>query len=302
MNSLFVDYELIITSKILIKKLGFLSFNKKLNININDYYLFYLNPNFFENIKKKKNFIFVGYNLRLESPILNIKLRKKKIKEGILFFTIGSIFNDNLNCKNLGLNINNLLNYLYGKNKISSFIIKNSKILYKNILDSNIFLFGNNIISRLDNKSIINTIYKYNTLLNFLYKKFNYISNFFFEFCRNNLFYIFEKNIININLNILYLNLSTILYEEFNLINNIHNIEKISNNDIVYLLGVDNFFLKKIKFSIFQGHHINLEYLNIDLIFPSTTFLEKLSNYIDIEGNYLQTNFVLFPPVFCRND
>lgn len=303
LNSIFTDYELIITSKILMKKLGFLSFNKKININVNDYYLFYLNPNFFENIKKK-TFIFVGYNLRLESPILNIKLRKKKLKEGVLFFMIGSIFNDNLGCKNIGLNIKNLINYLYGKTKISNLILKNNKKLNinNNILDLNVFLLGNNIISRLDNKSIMNIIYKNNKNLNFLYNKFNSISNFFFEFCRYNLYYIFEKKDININLNVLYLNLSTILYEELNLINNVHNIEKISNNDIVYLLGIDNFKYKKLKFSIFQGHHINLEYLNIDLIFPSTTFLEKLSNYLDIEGNFLQTNFVLFPPVFSRND
>lgn len=303
LNSIFVDYELIITSKILIKKLGFSSFNKKININVNDYYLFYLNPNFFENIKKKKTFIFVGYNLRLESPILNIKLRKKKLKEGILFLMIGSVFNDNLGCKNLGLNIKNLINYLYGRTKISNLILKNNKKLnINNILDSNVFLFGNNIVSRLDNKSIMNIIYKYNKKLNFVYNKLNSISNFFFNFCKYNLPYIFEKKDININLNILYLNLSTILYEELNLINNVHNIEKISNNDIVYLLGIDDFKYKKLKFSVFQGHHINLEYLNIDLIFPSTTFLEKLSNYLDIEGNFLQTNFVLFPPVFCRND
>jgi len=275
-----------------------------MNINVNDYYLFYLNPNFYENIKKKKTFIFVGYNLRLESPILNIKLRKKKLKEGVLFFMIGSIFNDNLGSKNIGLNVKNLINYLYGKTKISNLILKNNKKLNinNNILNSNVFLFGNNIISRLDNKSIMNIIYKNNKNLNFVNNKLNSVSNFFFEFCKYNLSYIFEKKDININLNILYLNLSTILYEELNLINNVHNIEKISNNDIIYLLGIDDFKHKKSKFSIFQGHHINLEYLNIDLIFPSTTFLEKLSNYLDIEGNFLQTNFVLFPPVFCRND
>ena len=304
LNSIFTDYELIITSKILIKKLGFLSFNKKINININDYYLYYLNPNFFENIKRKKIFIFIGYNLRLESPILNIKLRKKKLKEGVLFFMIGSIFNDNLGAKNIGLNIKNLINYLYGKIKITNLIIKNNKKLNinNNILNSNVFLFGNNIIQRLDNKSILNIIYKHNNSLNLLYNNLNSISNFFFEFCKKNVLYIFEKKNININLNILYLNLSTILYEEFNLINNINNIEKITNNDIIYLLGIDDLKLKKSKFSIFQGHHINLEYLNIDLIFPSTTFLERLSHYLDIEGNFLQTNFVLFPPVFSRND
>lgn len=45
--------------------------------------------------------------------------------------------------------------------------------------------------------------------------------------------------------------MSIILYEEFNMINNIYNIEKILSNDIIYLLGNDNFKLKKIKFCIF---------------------------------------------------
>jgi hypothetical protein len=124
---MFIDYELLITSKFLINKLGFLSFNKKLNMNLNDYYLYYLNPNFFESIKNKKIFFFIGYNLRLESPILNIKLRKKKLRENLDFFLLGSNFNDNLSCKNIGLNINNLFKYLYGKLKICSSIIKISK-------------------------------------------------------------------------------------------------------------------------------------------------------------------------------
>lgn len=302
LNSMFTDYELVVTSKVLIKKLGFLSFDKKINININDYYLYYLNPNFFENIKKKI-FILVGYNLRLESPILNIKIRKRKIKEDIFCFMLGSNFNDNLSCKNIGLNVNNLLSYLQGKLKVCNLIIKKIKKFHNNnILDLNMFLFGNNIISRIDSKSIWEIIYKYNKSLNFINNNSNLISNFFINYCKQNLLYLYDKLEININLNVLNINLSTILYEEFNLINNTHNLKTLSQNDIIYLFGIDNFKLKKSKFCIFQGHHINLEYLYVDLIFPSTTFLEKLSNYVDIEGNFLQTNFILFPPTFCRND
>jgi NADH-quinone oxidoreductase subunit G len=300
---MFTDYELIVTSKILIKKLGFLSFNKKLNVNINDYYLYYLNPNFFDNIKNKKIFLFIGYNLRLESPILNIKLRKKKIKEDLLYLIIGSNFNDNLHCKNIGLNLLNLVNYLQGKLKICNLIIKKKKkndLNYQNILDSNVFLLGNNIILREDNKNIINIIKSKNKLLNFInYSSYdtknNYISNKFFNFFK-------VKQDLNVNINLLNLNLSTILYDELNMFNNVHNIEKIKNNDIIYLIGIDDFFNKNSKFCIFQGHHINLEYLKVDLIFPNVTFFEKSSNYLNIEGNFLQTNFILYPPVFSRND
>jgi hypothetical protein len=246
LNSIFIDYELIITSKILIKKLGFLSFDKKTNININDYYLYYLNPHFFETIKNKQIFIFIGYNLRLESPILNIKLRKKKIKENLFYLIIGSNFNDNLNCKHMGLNALNLITYLQGKKKICNLIIKQIKKLnlnYKNILDLNMFLFGYNVILRDDIKNILNIIKKKNKILNFvnlsIFHKFNYyISNLFFI---NNFLILKKKEIIKVNINLLNLNLSALLYEELNMFNNIHNIKKINNNDIIYLLGIDDF-------------------------------------------------------------
>jgi NADH dehydrogenase/NADH:ubiquinone oxidoreductase subunit G len=314
-NSLFVDYELIVTSKILIKKLGFLSFDKKLNININDYYLYYLNPNFFEQINNKKIFLFLGYNLRLESPILNIKLRKKSLKENVLYFTIGSNFNDNLNSVMLGLNINTLIKYLQGKLKICNLILKNVKKLNNEIfnistlLNLNMFLIGNNILNRVDNKNIFRIIEKYNNNNILLYKNYsknysNYLSFFFFNFCINNLHYSYFKKGFNLgkNINILHVNLTSILYEELNLHKNINNIEILSKNDIFYLLGIDFLKLKDSIFSVFQGHHINLDYLKVDLIFPSITFLEKSSNFLSIEGNLLQTNFILYPPVFCRND
>lgn len=307
LNSMFIDYELLITSKFLIKKLGFLSYNKNMNINLNDYYLYYINPNFFEDIKNKKIFFFIGYNLRLEAPILNIKLRKKRLKENLFYFLIGSNFNDNLICKNIGLNINNLIEYLNGKLKICNLILKDIKKLKKNvenILDLHMFLLGNNIISRIDNKNIINLLKKKNKKLNFItiLNKTTIVSNYFLNYIKNNLFYVLDKKNINININVLNINLTTILYEELNMFNNIHNIKHISKDDIIYLLGIDNFKLKKTKFCIFQGHHINLEYINVDLVFPNVTFFEKSNDYLNIEGNFLQTNFILYPPVFCRND
>jgi NADH-quinone oxidoreductase subunit G len=294
------------------KKLGFYSFNKKLNININDYYLYYLNPNFFNEINNKKIFIFVGYNLRLESPILNIKLRKKKIKEEILYFIIGSNFNDNLNCIHLGLNLKNLIMYLQGKLKVCDLVLKRIKKnqtnfnYLQNFFSFNMFLLGNNLINRIDNKNIFNLVYKYINNINLFDLKSNinkkYISGFFFNYCKNVLNFFNNKNLIHSNINILYINLTSILFEEFNNLNSIHNIKKISKNDIFYLLGIDFFKYQKAKFLIFQGHHLNLEYLNVNLIFPSITFFEKSSDFLNIEGSFIQTNFVLYPPVFCRND
>ena len=314
-NSIFSDYPSIITSKILIKKLGFSSFNKKANININDYYLYYLNPNFFEDLIEKKIFIFLGYNLRLEAPILNIKLRKKSIKEDVLFYTIGSIFNDNLNSILLGLNINILITYLQGKLLICKDVQKKIKTYLiphlfnkSNFFDFNIFLIGNNILNRFDNKNIykiLGQLKKFNNIINLKYQHSSkYLLNMFLFFCQKNLplYLIKSVNNLNVNLHVLYINLTSILYEELNFSNNVHNLNKIQKTDLVYLLGIDNFKLEKFNFVVFQGHHINSSYFNIDLILPSTTFLEKSRDFLNIEGKLVQTNFILYPPTYCRND
>ncbi|HNC90158.1 MAG TPA: molybdopterin-dependent oxidoreductase [Anaerolineales bacterium] len=297
------------------KKLGFLTFDKKINLNINDYYLYYLNPNFFEQLNNKKIFLFLGYNLRLESPILNIKLRKKSMKENVLYLTIGSNFNDNLNSVMLGLNINTLIKYFQGKLKICNLILKNVKkiqneiVSLSNLFNFNMFLIGNNVLNRVDNKNVFRLIEKYNKkniVLNNRYNNNskNYLSFFFINFFINNLQYSSLKKGLNLgkNINVLYLNLTSILYEELNLHKNVHNIETLAKNDIFYLLGLDFFKIKDSIFSVFQGHHLNLDYLKVDLIFPSITFLEKSSNFLSIDGSLLQTNFILYPPVFCRND
>jgi len=228
---------------------------------MNNYYLYYINPNFFNNIEKKKIFIFIGYNLRLESPILNIKMRKKYLKEKVTYYIIGNNFNDNLNSKMLGLTYLNLINYLFGKLKICKKVLKELKKNNEKLF--NFFLLGNNIIRRVDNKSVFEILQSYKVFnmnkclkyINLKIKKLNDIIT-----CKK-LSFFYKKQKIEINVNYLNLNISDLLYDELNL-NNVHNINKIVKNDLIYLLGLDNLLnieIQKNKFIIFQGHHINLE-------------------------------------------
>jgi len=288
------------------KKLGFVNYNNK-NTNINNYYLYYINPNFYDYINNKKLFIFLGYNLRLEAPILNIKLRKKYLKEKISYYIIGSNFNDNLNSKMLGLNILHIFNYFSGKSKICGKILKDLKKIKENIF--NFILLGNNIISRFDNKNIFKFLQNNYELLNVNVNKIKRVKKSIIDlkncyYIKNNINLYYQKNYLGLYLNFLNINLSNLLYEELNLYYNVHNIKKISKTDILYLLGIDNFLniKKNTNFRIFQGHHVNFEILNLDLIFPTVTFLEKSSNFLSIDGNCLKTNFILYPPFFCRND
>lgn len=280
----FIDYESIITSRYLLRKVGFILYNN--DININDFYLYYLNLNFNKDINNKDFFFFLGINLRLESPILNIKLRKKLIKENVLLCSIGSLFNDNLNSINFGLNINNLILFLKGKLRISTTYLKLNK------KKSNfIYLLGNNIQKRLDVNNIYKIILSYSKIKNF-------IKTDIFSILLENKKFLKLENFVNI----IPLNLSNILYNELNLKNNLNKINKINENDILYLIGNNYINSYKNKFIIFQGHHFNINRVKLDLILPSTTFLEKSSEYLNIEGILLSTNLVLHSPFFSRND
>lgn len=314
----YIDYDLLITTKLLSNLMGMYIFNNNKINYINDYYLFYINPFFFDIIKKEGVYIFIGLNIRLESPILNIKLRKNFYKENIYYYNIGSIFNDNLNMINIGLNIKNLWKIFNGKLNLSINILKNIKEFFyrKNDLSNllnikqylNIFI-GNNIILQKDNKNIFDFIKKENWVKNFIFNiKTNKIINnknyILFnvikirKFCNK----VLKKQNINLNFNIININLFNMLYNELNVIN-INNIQNLQNIDIIYILNGNFFFKQKdYKFIIYQGHSMDLNLDNIDLIFPNTNFLEKTSNFLNIDGNILRSMKIITRPNFCRND
>lgn len=305
-----LDIELLIILKLFSIILGFLIITID-KFNIGEYYLSYLNPNFYENLNKINNFIFLGINLRLESPILNIKLRKKKMKESILYANIGNLFNDNLNSFNLGLNTKNIICLLKGKLKFNIYLLKKLKKNTNNILNLKnknniIFILGNNINIQKDTKTIYNYILKsYNNinLINQLHNKYNYYTK-YIEILNNKLiskFKIISQN-INFNLNIISLNLFWLLYQEIYLEKK-NKLKKWWNLNIIYLLNQKNLINnKKNKFFIFQGHHIDLNLLNTNIILPNKIILEKDNFFLDIEGSLLKTNKSTFISGKSKND
>lgn len=292
-----IDYDLIISAKILCNFMGYSLHKSNKMYSVNDFYLFYINPYFFHDIKSKKNiYVFLGMNLRLESPILNIKFRKNLFNDELIYCNIGSNFNDNLNTLSLGLNIKNLLVLLKGKSK---FNINLMKLIKKSSFDSNfMFLVGNNLFYQKDNLSI----YKYLSKCVQNLKKF-----------KNLKYYKSKKYIVgalnkklnkkfDLNVNIQFMNLFSILYEDI-VLKRVHDIVNISKVDLLYILNGNYFFKKKMnQFVVFQGHHIDIKLLDVDVVFPNTNFLEKASKFLNIEGKYLKTNKVVSKPYLTRND
>ena len=77
------------------------------------------------NFSSKTNqvYLFVGTNLRLENPILNLKFRKLSKKKNIFIGFIGSSYNTTIYMQHIGNNTDHLLKILQGKHKFN-FLIK----------------------------------------------------------------------------------------------------------------------------------------------------------------------------------
>lgn len=98
--------------------------------------------NKFTDLKQATKYCFlISTNVRLESAILNAKLRSKRINETLEIFTFGTNFSSSFPLKFINLNINNILKLVEGKTKSSSLLVK---------VNSPVIILGNTLNSRLN--------------------------------------------------------------------------------------------------------------------------------------------------------
>ncbi len=251
-----------------------INYNIKNNADFQEYYL--LNDNIF-NVIGYKVFLLIGVNLRLENPILNIRIKKLSNNKNVLIGYIGSRYDHNLNLLHIGNNFLKIKEVLSGKHPFSTLItnflkkdLQNSKI--KNIFKNKIsIIFGNEIIQTGNHIQLIESIKQIPVLSDKV--DFNVIENFTGKI--NSL----ETGLFNYN--------------------------KINSNEksIFYLLNtewIENY--KNSDFVIFQGHH-NANIRNkIDVILPNILWTEKSGLYLNCFGFLQKSQFVMLPPVNCRND
>jgi len=188
----------------------------------------------------------VGSNLRLENPILNIKLKKLSEKNSILVGYIGPKYESNINMIHLGSNLNVLSNILQGRHEFSTLISnflktngKNFKI--KNAFKNNIeLIFGSPFLQLKNSSKILNT--------------FKSIKNNFFTFNTN----ILESysGIINAK------EIGLVKTKEFN--SNVSNIHYLLNSEITSNI-------KETDFVIFQGTHNTKIRHKFNIILPGFT-------------------------------
>lgn len=261
----YIDCE----SSLLLKKLsntyGNYSINtlgiNNINNNFRNKYLF--NYDILNNIEDYNNILLIGLNLRIENPLLYLKLKNLQRKNILKLFNIG-------------------LNYNYSLN------LNNSMIELKKLLEGRSYLC--NILQKGKALVLINYNLNYQNL-NFYLSK--YLSNFYFMNINNSTTKIISNEF---NLDNCINNFNDITY--INTIKNfINNINYFINTDNILYNNMNNFSIYQGQYL----NDINsLKYF--DILLPSVNYLEKNSNYINFFGYVQNINFVIFPPKKARTD
>lgn len=238
---------------------------------IYDFKFFFLLNNMLESLEFIYFFLFIGCDLRLENPLLNIRIKKNyniNRNNELFLFSFGlSLNNMNYPVKNLGNNIIKFLKFLKGKIRIFSifffkffnsfsYISINAKFYNKPI-----FLSGHTLLGREDSLSFI---YSFS---NFFKKKFNWSA-----------------------FNLIINSLGTLSYNSI-IYKNIDISKKKKSSGLLYNIANDTFsfpYITKFNYIIYQGFikgNSNI-YSKSNIILPSTAPYEMDNLYINLEGRY----------------
>lgn len=262
-----IDITTLISYKFFIKNLGIF----KLNTNyflFNDLRYTYLITKLI-NIEDYNLFILWGLNLKIEAPILNLKIKNIKNVKFITkhIFYIGNFIYSNYKSIHLGICLKNILNFFYGKSFLCLYII----------LEISIFtLYGKGF---------------YNNFSLILENQFkNFLKNKFFSF---NFLNWFSSELLFYDLDI---SASANFYNYFT---------KKYFPKFIYLLNVDLFMYLKKKnynfFLIYHGHHgsFGIQYANI--IIPSNIFIEYENYFLNCESKIQYSSKILSSSIYNFN-
>lgn len=234
-----------------------LNLNLNLNVDLRKYYFF---NNSMKSLELNNIFFFLGTNPKVDSPILNLKIRNLKFKynKQINVCYIGSKVLLNYSFMHLGLHMNTMIKLFLGK----SFFCKTIDNFYNIIFFFSVAMKQNNNFSFLMD------------LASFFLKKKNFIFNYL--------------TLFSSDVSLHELGIVSYYYTKSNYI---------LNNDIkmCYLLGLDynNMVLNDHILKIYHGHHGNIGLKFSDIVLPSTTFIENNNFYINCEGRFFVSNLAI---------
>nr|YP_004222732.1 NADH dehydrogenase subunit 11 [Glaucocystis nostochinearum]ADW83104.1 NADH dehydrogenase subunit 11 [Glaucocystis nostochinearum] len=258
-----IDIEVVTILKELFNKLGTCNIVLGNDSNINiDWRSNYIFNSNLVNLEASDAILLINFNPELDLPLLNNRLRKAYLEKFTKIAIIGECTNLTYPCLNLGNNA-----------EISLIDLAKGKNNFCKILkkaQNPKILISATILNRADSQTVL-------FLLNYISKKLDIKLDFINLFAS-------EVGIYELGIN------KTFSLNE--------------SNYFIYNIGYDEkkLLLKKNCYIVYQGHHGDIGAESANLIFPSSTFIEKTSSFMNLEGKTQLTKFIFFPPGQARED
>jgi len=215
----------------------------------------FFNPATFSDINKADACFLIGTNLKIENPILQIRLRNQFLKGNFLIYNFGTPFKNTIPTNFISLTLNSFLKICTGKTIFQQIIS-----YYK----APFFFFGKNFINRIELNVITSMIYSINKKALFLI-----IDN--------------TPNLLAFNS----FNFKQLNEKDFKWADAIIGFAL----DDTYLTR--KIVANKQKFIIWANTHGNSLAEKTNLILPINTFLESNQSFVNAEGREQETNKVV---------
>jgi NADH dehydrogenase (ubiquinone) Fe-S protein 1 len=200
-------------------------------------------------------------NIRIQLPLLNVKLRQSSVKFGLPIYTLGFYSNFNFYVKHLGFSLSLRASILEGTHWLSTKISKR--------FSSRPLLFFSNV-----SDSEITILSSFTNVITPVWFGFNLIMPDTSSYLLQNFIY-YGKN----NKNLL-----------------------LTKNSINYFVNDNRGFSNKSAFAVYQGHHGDGDLNYMDMVLPSTAFIEKNTLYCNLYGLVQKTKKVIFNVGNSRDD
>ena len=225
-------------------------------------------------IEEADAILIVGSNPRLESPVLNARIRKRFLKGNVSIGVIGEETDLTYRYDYLGAGPDSLLDVSDGSHKFAK-VLNESEIP--------MIIVGSSVLTREDGAAVLSTARK-------IAESTGMISDGWNGF---NVLHTAASRVGGLDLG-------------FTPDEGGADIKEIISGgmDVVYLLGADEIDMTALDntFVIYQGHHGDAGAHRADVILPGAAYTEKNATYVNLEGRVQRTQLASFPVGEAKED
>lgn len=230
------------------------------------------------NLEKADVCLLIGTNPRWEAPLINARLRKAYVQNGLKVFVIGPKIDLTYPAEYLGESPTILNEIAQGTHPLSTLLQQAKKP---------VLILGENVTSRSDGMEIHQT-----SML--IAEKFGFIK------ADWNGFNVLHRSASRVG----GLDIGFIPSEQGKSTRQILAAAKSGQLSLLYLLGADELDLQDVNncFIIYQGHHGDIGAHRADVVLPGAAYTEKDATYVNTEGRIQQTRMATLPPGEAKED